>query len=320
MAPLPIAQVVPEVTLAPWLSPLLLLITLLCVTAWYVVINRQLRGLDAVPYEDRQPVPWGADGAALAVMAVVLAAITFFATDVASDPPEIDSPHSDPLAIQLEDTPKIDLSVAGQYAVTSALLVVLMIGWQRMQVCANWTDFGLPTSVKQIGKDAGLGLMTFAAALLPVYAVQFLLVSLLGAPTSHQVLEDLMNDPSGTMLMVAALMAVVVAPLFEEFSFRIMLQGWLEKIADEQTISDIETTTIENQQKKAWPILVSSLAFAIAHTGQGYAPVALFVLACFLGYIYRQTHRLAPCVVAHMAFNALSLAMAFGTAPGMTTD
>ena len=32
------------------------------------------------------------------------------------------------------------------------------------------------------------------------------------------------------MWIVAAVSAVVVAPLFEEFFFRVLLQGWLEKM------------------------------------------------------------------------------------------
>lgn len=353
-----LAQQLPDTGVATWLAPLLLVITLTCVTAWYIAINRRLLGREVVTYEERKPVPWGADGAALAFMAVAAAVMTFFSATIDPQAKEPQGPANDfsvvaPIATPSESTraesnasqssagvsqdseafgttqgtlnrkrtkaePKIDLSAATQYASISALLVVLMIGWQRMQVCASWKDFGFPTSLVQFANDISLGQLTFAAALLPVYAVQFLLVSLLGAPSSHQVLEELINDPSGQMLLVAGLMAVVVAPLFEEFSFRVMLQGWLEKIANRrhQSVEPEEGTT-NVQRKPFWPILVSSFAFAIAHTGQGYAPVALFVLACFLGYLYRQTHRLAPCVVAHMAFNALSLALAFGTAPGV---
>lgn len=355
-----VAQDMQELTVASWLGPLLLLVTLACVTAWYIAINRRMLGYEPVTYADRKQVPWGADGAALAFMAVAAAAITFFSTTfstslspdaierdmplnasltisdegkipaqaVADFPAEVDrqsnaSKPSNPKA--MKEAPKINFSAVSQYATISALLVVLMIGWQRMQVCATWTDFGFPTSFVQLGKDIQLGQMTFAAALLPVYAVQFLLVSLLGAPSSHQVLEDLINDPTGNMLLVAGLMAVVIAPIFEEFSFRVMLQGWLEKVASKNSGNNDEADSSEEgtdkkQSKKVWPILVSSFAFAVAHTGQGYAPVALFVLACFLGYIYRQTHRLAPCVVAHMAFNALSLAMAFGAAPGLAAE
>ena len=36
-------------------------------------------------------------------------------------------------------------------------------------------------------------------------------------------------------------------------------------------------------------------------------PIPLFFLALTLGYLYRRTHRIAPCVFLHMAFNATSV-------------
>jgi membrane protease YdiL (CAAX protease family) len=36
-------------------------------------------------------------------------------------------------------------------------------------------------------------------------------------------------------------------------------------------------------------------------------PIPLFVLALGLGYLYRQTHRILPCIVVHLLLNACSL-------------
>jgi len=57
------------------------------------------------------------------------------------------------------------------------------------------------------------------------------------------------------------------------------------------------------------PILASSLLFALAHLGYGPDPVALFVLAVMLGYVYQRTHRIIPCIVTHMLFNLTTLAI-----------
>jgi membrane protease YdiL (CAAX protease family) len=57
------------------------------------------------------------------------------------------------------------------------------------------------------------------------------------------------------------------------------------------------------------PIAVSSFLFALAHLGHGPDPIAIFVLAIILGYTYQQTHRVIPCIITHMLFNALSLGM-----------
>ena len=54
------------------------------------------------------------------------------------------------------------------------------------------------------------------------------------------------------------------------------------------------------------PILASSLAFAFVHWDYGPSWVPLFFFALMLGYLYRQTHRLWPSVVAHACLNGLS--------------
>jgi membrane protease YdiL (CAAX protease family) len=50
-------------------------------------------------------------------------------------------------------------------------------------------------------------------------------------------------------------------------------------------------------------IAISALAFALAHFGQGTAPISLFVLALGLGYLYQRTHRVLPSIVVHFLVN-----------------
>ncbi len=54
------------------------------------------------------------------------------------------------------------------------------------------------------------------------------------------------------------------------------------------------------------PILLSSFIFAIVHLEYGPSAIPLFFFAVVLGYLYRQTHRLWPSVIAHASLNALS--------------
>ena len=57
------------------------------------------------------------------------------------------------------------------------------------------------------------------------------------------------------------------------------------------------------------PILCSAALFAVMHYSHGPDPVALFVLALGLGYVYQRTHRWLPCVVTHFCLNATTMAM-----------
>jgi membrane protease YdiL (CAAX protease family) len=136
--------------------------------------------------------------------------------------------------------------------------------------------------------------------------------------------------------------AVLAAPLFEEFIFRVLLQGWLERVEDRRLgflATERVTVPVEDYPDQAplevietadpaaeelplmrprhgwlavlphgWtPILISSVMFGLAHIGHGVAPVPLVFFGIVLGYLYQRTHRIVPCIVAHMLFNAYSM-------------
>jgi membrane protease YdiL (CAAX protease family) len=69
-------------------------------------------------------------------------------------------------------------------------------------------------------------------------------------------------------------------------------------------------------------IVVSSLAFALAHLGQGLAWVPLFFFGLVVGYLARQTGSIVPGIILHGLFNAVSVVLvvlqtaASGTAGG----
>jgi hypothetical protein len=58
-----------------------------------------------------------------------------------------------------------------------------------------------------------------------------------------------------------------------------------------------------------WPMFASSALFAMAHWGQGPAPVSLFALALGLGFLFRQTGRIWPSIFVHMVLNGYSITM-----------
>jgi membrane protease YdiL (CAAX protease family) len=43
------------------------------------------------------------------------------------------------------------------------------------------------------------------------------------------------------------------------------------------------------------------------HLGQGAAPIPLFFFSLGVGYLYRQTGRLWPCIIVHFLLNAFSM-------------
>ncbi|REK15750.1 MAG: CPBP family intramembrane metalloprotease [Planctomycetota bacterium] len=158
---------------------------------------------------------------------------------------------------------------------------------------------------RQLGRDAGLGIAVFFAAAVPVFAVQVFFVFGLGIKSEHPAIKLTQDEPSLAMLAAISVVVVGVAPLFEEFVFRVLLQGWLE--AWQTTLRSFGDADDSAPRPGYAPLVVVSLLFGALHGGHGPDPVAIFVLSLFLGYAYRQTHRIVPSLVAHACLNGWTM-------------
>ncbi|QDS95037.1 CAAX amino terminal protease self- immunity [Roseimaritima multifibrata] len=186
-------------------------------------------------------------------------------------------------------------------------------------------------------RDFRLGVVA-ACMLLPLL---FLFQSVLNyyVPYEHSVLDVISQQPPQWVLLAMAFTSVIAAPLAEEFFFRGMLQGGLQRIAnaglDRQIAAEQQSnlpadtsadlaeeplaprrdwnqivTSNQVAQWPFWPILVSSLFFALVHFGQGAAPISLFFFSLGLGLLYHLTGRLWASITVHAMLNAISTAMA----------
>src|SRR5262249_6835251 len=99
----------------------------------------------------------------------------------------------------------------------------------RLRSRATFTDLGF--DVSRIGSDLWCGTVAFVAAAPVVYAIQAIFVMFI--QHKHPLLDALENQPSVGSEWFVAVSAVVVAPVFEEFLLRGVLQGWLEKMEQE---------------------------------------------------------------------------------------
>ena len=170
---------------------------------------------------------------------------------------------------------------------------------------ATRRDLGLPASWRQLRGDAAIGATAFAASLAPIYLMMMALDQIFKPEHGHPYIEQFMFQPSLSLMAGIATAAVIVAPLFEETAFRLVLQGWLER-GEARPLSDGDNALVV--PVRGWvPIVVSSVLFGLAHFGQGVAPAPLIFLGVILGYVYHRTHRIVPCMVCHMLFNAFSL-------------
>ena len=305
------------------------------VCIWIAVFWLWWRDGSVLSFEPRRPVPWGPIGLVIALLYLLL--IVRAGLVGAEDAPE---------------QPSVILTL-GMDALLKLTLGGGVLLWLVVSHRATRADLGLPGSPREAAGDFLLGVLAALAALVPVYVLLYLFIGVFGERPQNPLITRMFENPSVPMLAAAFVSAVIVAPVFEEFLYRLLTQGWLEKMLMRATVrgelqsggmadaapeaGTFEDTTGEPGEWPAsteaealagqlprdgsvparvpivWlPILISSLLFSAAHFGleYGYSPIPLFLLAMILGYLYQRTHRILPCIAAHMTFNAISLAMA----------
>jgi membrane protease YdiL (CAAX protease family) len=249
------------------------------ILVWMAAVRRLLERRALVDYEGRLRVSWKAYDLVWLILAWPILEVTALR-----------------IVVGKVDMAQQGLSMPALAAVTAAhfLWVVIAIGY-LMGRGVRPKELGFDTS--RLRYDLRLGLLAFLAAAPLVYGVQ-ILVSQFWTPQLHPLARLVTERPSGALMAVAALSAVVVAPLAEELLFRVLFQGWLERALRRRRAWGIRVDRV-------LPIVASALVFAAMH--QGADRIALFVLALFLGFLYRQTHRIFPSLVVHACINALAI-------------
>ncbi len=275
------------------LSIIILLVAVIAIGTWPVVYRRWRSGQELVAYEPRRFVPWGGVEVLLIVIGyfvVQAVVIQWFVTD-----------RHQLLEILWGVTTSNLVTAAG---------VVLITGLRG----AGADDLGM--SLHELTGDIKLGAVGFALVAPLVYAIQAVLTQWFEG--KHPVVELLENMRDPTTLVGVGLSVVVVAPVVEELLFRVVLQGWFEKVlstswrevaANRSDIADtVPAEIVEPFANRFLPIVISAIIFAAMHWRDDSAdPVPLFFLALVLGYLYRQTHRIWPSIVLHALLNATSL-------------
>jgi membrane protease YdiL (CAAX protease family) len=207
-----------------WLGGLIMSLAAASLATWYVLLGRMRRG-PILPYEPRRPVPW--NGAA-ALLGVGFVAIAILATVFAGDGGGAKEGVKESEASSHDDAVReIGLNIIWDFAVVGGVLAAVVAASG-----ATKTDLGLPEYVDGFLRDVKIGIIAWLAALAPVYGTQILLVLIFGQPPQHPLVQMVAKDQGGLILFAAFVAAVVAAPICEEITFRLLLQGWLEKWED----------------------------------------------------------------------------------------
>ncbi|MDA1015729.1 MAG: CPBP family intramembrane metalloprotease [Planctomycetota bacterium] len=185
--------------------------------------------------------------------------------------------------------PLEDVIIASVYQTFIIVALMALITREGDFDTLGITTESLPRQIKT-------GVTAFLASVLPVFLMMLAIQPERTKDNQHSFLKRIAEDPSFETIGWVVLTAVVLAPLFEELLFRVILQGALQRVLP---------------PKHA--ILIVALLFSSIH---GYPDaLALFPLALILGYTYLITHRYWVVVTTHALFNAVNVALLYMALP-----
>ena len=172
--------------------------------------------------------------------------------------------------------------------VASQFLMIGIAATAFVQARALHPEGGLALGlrVERAPSAAFGGLMAYGLSLPVLYGAMVMnpgLFELFGLEYDVQAVARQIAAVEGFELVVAGIVAVVIAPFFEEVVFR----GYIQPLL------------VQNLHAPAG-ILVTSILFAALH-GSAFFPI--LVLSCVLGWIQWRTHRTLACVVVHALHN-----------------
>lgn len=321
-----------------FLGLLVLAIFLACLAGWTLLALKWRDGIvEPIPFEPRRIVPW--DGPSTLLIVALYLGGQLAAQIAATRQFQVATRRA--LTVEAGNDPEFLVHAFSAHVVFNGLLLLIGLGWLAIRNRATLADVGF--SMRHVFYDVALGIGAFLLIVPPVLLLQALM-SWIFSPSSHPMLQSLRQSHSPELVFWSVMAAVVAAPVVEEFFFRVVLQGWFERLSASQSSSPVvvdapvaaadvasppaaaeasvsETTATEVVEPSSprpgfAPIVLSSVLFALAHVGNGPDPIALFFLALGLGYLYRQTHRIWPGIVLHFLLNGFStMVVMFGPSP-----
>ncbi|RMF45362.1 MAG: CPBP family intramembrane metalloprotease [Planctomycetota bacterium] len=186
--------------------------------AWAWLLWRLRTGqpiLESVPW---RPRVWG-----LADLIAIL--IGFYFLQIAFLGLGVPALGVDIEAIKAGETPPMAFNA--WLSLSNLCAVALAVGWimLRFQVPISHIGWTRPT-VKELAIGVVAGLIVIPV----VYVVSAVVNLSFHEEYSHPILEALQSEATLASFLMACFVAVIAAPISEEFAFRVLLQGWLQSL------------------------------------------------------------------------------------------
>jgi membrane protease YdiL (CAAX protease family) len=201
-------------------------IALLGPYVWYTVFTRLVRREPVLEHEPRRLASWGFIDLFIFLLVLFVAmAVLMLAFRAALGAPLETAAIGD-------DDNRTRLYLMLISAVGQLIAAGLTAAFILLRTGCNWRDLGL--SREDFVRDVRLGATAFCALAIPTFVIQGILTRFW--PSVHPLIESLKVDKDPQFLAIGLFAAVIAAPLTEEFAFRVLFQGWLEKMFDPAAI------------------------------------------------------------------------------------
>ena len=230
---------------------------------WVLAALKVAGGQPLIDWSKRRPVPWA-----------ILDLVSIFVLYVVSIFVVQGSLHAAGMLPDTDDLTKLSLNdsailVASNMAASLGLLVIAL-PFIVLRTGATARDFGI--IARELARDVKLGIIGFLMLAPPVYVIQGLLVYF-WQPSKHPLMEMFKASPDPGFYALLFVAAAVVAPIFEEIVFRVILQGFLEKFFSWR--HGILELLSGQKEAPATPLAAAPIAPAgemVLHYGESLAP------------------------------------------------
>ena len=195
---------------------------ILCSLAiWIVVIGRLIRRQPILPLRARRPVPWG-------LVHVGIIGLVYVGLEIAAAVwvgRQAGVPAGQSVSMEALGMNWMPVLLG---ATAAAKVMALAFGTAVLYLFARAKADDLGFGMKNLGSQILLGIVAFVAIAPPVFAIQMLTQMMV--EYKHPLIEFLKAESSVDNLLLTTVLAVLVAPPVEEFLFRLVLQGWLQRL------------------------------------------------------------------------------------------
>lgn len=254
---------------------LAMLLLLGSVTAWIGLLLARLDGKAWFADHDAPRAAWNRF-AETTVLALVLILLSLHL-----------APKFDPFPPRTDPDPLTTQRLISHVILTGgiALLLIAILTGSRRPLA----EYGM--TFKEFGAQVQDGITGYLLALLPTSMLMLLTSPFRNQDTRNALLTLLSESSDFVTVVLIGIAAVVLAPLYEEMMFRVVLQGWLSSMV-----------------RPGVAIPIVAVAFGAIH---GFPDgIALLPLAGILGYVFHRRHSYVSVVVIHGLFNGTMLTLA----------